>query len=97
MKKIPPTHPGEILKEEFMNPYEISINQLARLLHVSTMRISQIVNEKRSITIDTALRLSMLFETSPEFWLHLQNKYDLETLKDKSISDIEEIKPFKVA
>ena len=80
-KKLPPVHPGEILREEFMVPMGISINALARELHVSLNRISEIVNAKRGITASTALRLAVFFGTTPQFWLNLQNLYDLEVVR----------------
>jgi addiction module HigA family antidote len=70
-------HPGEILLEEFMKPMEISINQLARDIAVPPGRISAIVNGKRAITADTALRLGKYFGVSPEVWMGLQTDYDL--------------------
>jgi len=76
-KALPPVHPGEVLREEFMEPLGISINALARELHVPVSRISKIVNEERGITADTAMRAARYFGTSPEFWLNLQSRYDL--------------------
>jgi len=80
-------HPGEILFEEFMKPLGISQNALARRLRVPPDRINPIVNRKRGITADTALRLAVAFNTPPEFWINLQAHYDLEVarlkLKDK--------------
>ena len=76
--KMRPVHPGEILKEEFMQPYGMSSNYLAQLLEVPPNRISSILREKRSLTADTALRLSSLFGTTPQFWLGLQRTYDLK-------------------
>lgn len=73
-----PVHPGEILREDFMKPLELSINRLALELHVPATRIGEIVNERRRITAETALRLARYFKTNPEFWLNLQNFYDLE-------------------
>ena len=81
--KIPPVHPGEILLEEFMKPTGLSQNGLARNLNVPPRRINEIVNQKRAITADTALRLARYFGTTPEFWVNLQAKFDLETAKDK--------------
>lgn len=83
MKKIPPIHPGEILSEEFLIPFGITATFLAKEIKVTPIRISQIINAKRSITVDTALRLSFFFGNSPEFWLGLQNHYDIEIAKDK--------------
>ncbi len=82
MKKISPIHAGEILLEEFMQPLELSQNALAKALHVTPRRINEIVNGKRSITPDTALRLAKFFGNSAEFWMNLQNKFDLEVAKD---------------
>ena len=80
MKKslMPPVHPGEILREDFMKPLGLSINRLALDLRVPATRIGEIVHERRRITADTALRLARYFKTNPEFWLNLQNFYDLE-------------------
>lgn len=76
-KLLPPIHPGEILFEEFMQPMGISINRLAREIAVPPGRISTIVNGKRGITADTALRLGKYFGVSPEVWMGLQSDYDL--------------------
>lgn len=71
------THPGEILREEFMVPLELSANALSRALDVPPNRVTSIVNGTRSVTGDTALRLSRYFGTTPEFWMNLQAAYDL--------------------
>ncbi len=76
-RRLDPVHPGEVLLEEFMRPMGISINRLARDLSVPPGRISAIVNGKRAITADTALRLGRYFEVSPETWVGLQADYDL--------------------
>ena len=73
-----PVTPGEILKEEFLAEYELSQNQLARAVGISPNRIADIVNNRRRITADTALRLSLYFGNSAEFWLNLQAHYDLK-------------------
>ena len=86
--KIPPIHPGEILLEEFLKPMEISQNQLGRSLGVSPRRINEIVHGKRSVTADTALRLSIFFGNSSSFWLGLQMDYDLDVVKDNSLEKI---------
>jgi addiction module HigA family antidote len=78
-RKLAPVHPGEILLEEFMKPLGLSQTRLGRNLGVSPRRINEIVHGKRSITADTALRLSRFFGTSAEFWLGLQADYDLDT------------------
>jgi antitoxin HigA-1 len=88
MATFPPIHPGEILLEEFLKPLGISQNALSRDLDVPLQRINQIVLGKRSITIDTALRLAKYFGTSPELWLNLQSRYDLEKARDSSLIEI---------
>lgn len=88
MTSIAPIHPGEILQEEFLEPLELSQNALAKAIHVSARRINEIVHGKRSITADTALRLSLFFGTSADFWMHLQSKFDLEMAKDKSFESL---------
>jgi addiction module HigA family antidote len=95
MEKIKPVHPGEILLEEFIKPFGISQYKLAKDIHVSQMKISEIVNKKRRITVDTALRLSQYFGVSTDFWMGLQNDYDVETAIDneKIYSTIIKIKP----
>jgi len=87
-KKLSPVHPGEILYEEFMKPHDISQNRLGRDLRVSPRRINEIVNGKRSITADTALRLGHYFKTTAEFWLGLQSDYDLDIARDKIMKEI---------
>ena len=82
-RKLPPIHPGEILLEEFLTPMEISQYRLAKDINVPPRRINEIVLGKRSITADTALRLSEYFGLSEKFWLNLQMKYNLEVTKDK--------------
>jgi len=81
--KLAPIHPGEILMEEFLKPMEISQYRLAKDINVPARRINEIVQGKRSITPDTALRLSKYFGLSERFWVNLQARYDLETEKDR--------------
>ena len=81
--KSAPIHPGEILMEEFLKPMEISQYRLAKDINVPARRINEIVQGKRSITPDTALRLSKYFGLSERFWINLQTRYDLETEKDR--------------
>jgi addiction module HigA family antidote len=81
-EKLPPIHPGEILREDFMKPLGISMNTLGLDLHVPVTRIAEIVHERRSITPDTALRLGRYFNTSARFWLNAQSSYDLEVAQD---------------
>ena len=78
-KLLPPIHPGEHLLEDFMKPLKLSRNAVARELRVPPQRISEIVQGSRGITADTALRLARYFGTSPQFWLNLQTRYDLQT------------------
>jgi antitoxin HigA-1 len=77
-KLMPPVHPGEVLREDFMKPLGLSVNRLALELHVPATRIGEIVHERRRISAETALRLARYFHTNAEFWLNLQNFYDLE-------------------
>ena len=88
-KVLEPIHPGEILREEFLKPMDISINRLARDIVVPPGRISEIVNGKRRITADTALRLARFFGVSPELWLGLQAEYDLRIARRTIGKDIE--------
>jgi len=81
--KLAPIHPGEILMEEFLKPMAISQYRLAKDINVPARRINEIVHGKRSVTPDTALRLSKFFALSERFWVNLQARYDLETEKDK--------------
>lgn len=78
-----PTHPGEILKEEFLAPLEMTQSHLAKALGTSFRAINELVNEKRGITVEMALRLSKYFKTSPQLWLNLQNEYDLHKVAQK--------------
>jgi addiction module HigA family antidote len=87
--KLPPIHPGEMLREDFLKPLGLSANRLAMELHVPVTRINDIVNLRRSITADTALRLARYFGTSPQFWMNLQTNYDLELVRDAAGKMIE--------
>jgi addiction module HigA family antidote len=89
-KEFPPTHPGEVLHEDFMIPTATSINKLALDLHVAPTRIYEIVKGERAVTADTALRLSRYLGTSPAFWLNLQQQYDLECARTELGARIEE-------
>lgn len=82
-EKISPTHPGEVLQEEFLTPWKLSQNQLAKHMNITATRLNEIVRGRRNITGDTALRLARATNTTPEFWLNLQTLYDLETAKDR--------------
>ena len=81
--KLPPIHPGEILLEEFLEPMGISQYRLAKDISVPPRRINEVVLGKRSITPDTALRLSLYFGLSERFWMNLQTRYDIEVEKDR--------------
>ncbi len=87
-KKIPPIHPGEILFEEFLKPMNISQYKLAKDISVPARRINEIVQGKRSITANTALRLGRYFGISPQFWMNLQAHYDLEVESDKFVGQL---------
>lgn len=86
---LEPIYPGEVLREDFLEPLGISINRLSRDISVPPNRISEIVNGKRAITADTALRLQLYFGVEAQFWLNLQTEYDLRLMKSKIWADIE--------
>ncbi len=89
-----PIHPGAILREDLLKPLGISVNQLAKALHVPANRLNQIINGKRGITPDTSLRLGRYFGFSPEYWWNLQTHYELELARRSSMQRIEsEIEP----
>jgi len=97
-KRLEPIYPGEILREEFMKPMGVSINKLARDIDVPPGRISEIVNGKRAITADTALRLGCYFGVSPETWLNLQADYELRVARHNTGKEIEtRVRPLKAA
>ena len=83
MRKMAPVCPGEILLEEFLAPLGLSQYRLAKDISVSPRRVNEIVHGSRRISADTALRLGRYFGTTPQFWLNLQSKFDLETEMDK--------------
>jgi antitoxin HigA-1 len=86
--KIFNTHPGEVLREEFLVPLGINGNQLALALRVPSGRVVEILNEKRGISVDTALRLSRYFGTKPEYWLNLQQAYELALARETLAKEI---------
>jgi antitoxin HigA-1 len=90
-KKRPPSHPGEILLKDFLEPMGISQRELADALHVPYQRINEIINEKRGITISTALRLSKFFGNNPQFWLNLQQNWELFYVLKEEKHEIETI------
>jgi len=89
-KRLPPIHPGEILLEEFLKPMDISQYRVAKAVSVPARRINEIVHGKRSMTADTALRLSKFFGMSDRFWMNLQARYDIELEKDRLGSRLED-------
>jgi len=95
MKKLNNIHPGEILKEEFLNPLNITGYKLAKDTNMPFTRVSEILRYKRRITTDTALRLSKYFGTTAEFWLGLQTDYDLEEESKALKNDLNKIKQLK--
>ncbi|MCC6814814.1 MAG: HigA family addiction module antidote protein [Saprospiraceae bacterium] len=95
MTKLKNIHPGEVLKKEFLEPMEISMYRLSKEILVPQTRMSEIIQGKRSISADTALRLSLYFGNTANFWLGLQNDFDIEKekkLKKKELSKIKELK-----
>jgi len=88
-----PTHPGVVLLEEFLKPMGISQKRLAKAIKVPYQRVNEIVNGKRSITVSTALRLAKFFNTTPDFWLNLQLKWDMYKTMKKEESILKAIKP----
>ena len=92
---MPAVSPGEILPEEFLRPLGISQYRLAKALTVPARRINEIVQGKRAVTADTALRLARFFSTTPEFWLGLQSDYELETAKTQAGESLEAIEPHR--
>lgn len=95
MKKIKNIHPGEILKEEFLDPLKISIYRLAKETGLTQTRLGQIVKEERSITAETALKLAKFFDMEPQFWMNLQSLYDLEDAKYKFQKELKQIHTIK--
>lgn len=97
MKKLRNIHPGEILFEEFLKPLGITAYKLAKETNIPQTRISQIIHGNRRITADTALRLSKYFGTSAQFWLGLQDDYDLEEEREHIGNELERIRAMKVS
>lgn len=92
-RKLPPMHPGEVLREEFLIPMHLSAGKLAKAMGVPRTRIERIASEQIGITADTALRLAKAFGTTPELWLNLQTSYDILTAKKQIGKDIDKIEP----
>ena len=95
MEKLKNIHPGEILNEEFLIPFGISAYRLGKEIFIPQTSVSEIVKGNRRITADTALRLSKYFSNSPQFWLGLQNDYDLEEEQTQKEKELNEIKPIE--
>ena len=91
-KELSPIHPGEVLLEDFLKPLGLSQYRLAKDIGVTPIRISQIINGKRSITVDTAMRFARYFGTSADVWLGLQTDYDLESAEDQRERIEQEVK-----
>ena len=93
-RRLPPVHPGEILRDEFLTPMDLSVYRLAKAIKVSRPRLNDIVIGRRAVTTDTALRLGRYFGTTPEFWINLQTRYDLDVAERTVRRKIErEIQP----
>lgn len=92
-----PTHPGEMLLEEFLDPMGITQRELSDAIHVSYQRVNEIVNKKRGVTPSTALRLAKYFGVSEDFWLSLQLRWDLYKARKSEAKDIKGIKPAAVS
>lgn len=88
MDQLSPLHPGEVLREEFMEPLGLSAYKVAEACHLPRTRIERIAREEIGITADTALRLAKFFSTTPEFWLNLQARYEVETTKPQIAEDL---------
>jgi addiction module HigA family antidote len=94
-KKLPPVHPGEILREEFLLPMNLSPYAVAAACGVPRTRIERLARQETPVTADTALRLAKYFGTTPNFWMNLQAQYDLEVAEDNSADELRRIKPVK--
>ena len=101
MMRVPthrePTHPGEMLREEFLVPMDITQRELAEAIHVPYQRVNELVNQKRGVTPSTALRLGKFFSISPDFWLNLQMRWELYKAQNIEKKEIESIQDFKHA
>ena len=97
MMILEPTSPGEVLQEEFLIPMNVTAYRLAKEVNIPQSRISDIISGKRGITADTAMRFAMYFGTTPQFWLNIQNQYDLDMLKvSGKIVDMSDIRPYNL-
>lgn len=93
-RDMPPVHPGEILKEDFMADYDIKPTELAHLMNVPRSRIEAIIRCERAVTIDTAIRLSKVFKCSAQMWINIQNKYDTEIAMIEHADEYAKIKRY---
>lgn len=89
-----PTHPGEMLVEEFLNPMQITQRELANAIHVPYQRVNELVNQKRGVTPSTALRLARFFGVSADFWLNLQMRWDLYKAQNNESAELDTIQDF---
>ena len=97
MMDLEPVSPGEVLQEEFLRPMNVTAYKLAKEIHIPQSRISDIITGKRGITADTAMRFAIYFRTTPQFWLNIQNQYDLDMLKlSGKIVDMSDIRPYNL-
>jgi len=96
-KKLPPVHPGEILREEFLAPMGLTPYAVAAAVNVPRTRIERLAREERPVTADTALRLGRYFKTGAEFWMNIQSRYDLETAADKLAGAIAKLPTYDAA
>ena len=97
MNNMRAIHPGEIIKEEYLEPLNMSANALAVALRVPAPRINDVIRQKRGISIDTALRLAIYFNTTPQFWMNLQISYDLKMAKQNMTKIEDEIIPLQAS
>lgn len=96
-KKLAPVHPGEVLREEFLKPLDLTAYAVAAALRVPRTRIERLAREETPVTADTALRLGKYFNTSAAFWMNMQAQYDLETAEDEIAPEIDKISRFHAA
>jgi addiction module HigA family antidote len=90
--RLPPMHPGEVLREEYMKPYSLTPYKLASMCRIPRTRIERIAREEAGISADTALRLARVLRTTPVFWMNLQSRYEVERVKAERAAEIEELK-----
>lgn len=96
-RKIRPTHPGEMLREDFLPDYDLTVTSLAEALDVSRQTVNELLRERRALSPEMALRLGRLFGNSPEFWLNAQRAVDLWEAQQAIGEKVDRIKPLKVA